>query len=181
MLIFEYLTHSRRGVVVVKKLSVGGCAGVSGSFWSFFVFFFRHFRRFEFFFAKKILNANTKIKRNMMNLMPCACVGCHIVDSSTSWIIESTILKKSVSTSSEDEEDEDDTVDVDFDDSIFRASNPHNFKSVAYVSILSGSSFVDKMDRPIRCGTTLIELEDDEIPVCSLRNRLVLKPWYFAL
>ena len=60
------------------------------------------------------------------------------MDSSTSWIIESRYLK-SVSTSSEDEEDEDDT-STDFDDSIFRASNPHNFKSVAYVSILSGFS-----------------------------------------
>ena len=99
------------------------------------------------------------------------------MDSSTSWIIESTILQKSVSTSSSDE---DDTVDVDFDESsyIFRASNPHKFKSVAYVSILSGSSFVDKMDRPIRCGTTLIELEDDEIlKAPCVTFVLVLKPF----
>ena len=53
------------------------------------------------------------------------------MDSSTSWILGSSILK----TSLVDDEDEDDTVDVECIDSSLRASNRHNFHSVAYVSI----------------------------------------------
>ena len=95
------------------------------------------------------------------------------MDSSTSWILGSSILK----TSLVDDEDEDDTVDVECIDSSLRASNRHNFHSVAYVSIMGTFCFVDKTGRPILFGTTSLEFEDKHVKVGCLTFVLILKPF----